>query len=133
MPQNDHWLYLFIRQDLPIEHQITQSNHATYALALAYNPSCEVPNIVTIGVPDLAALKRVQTKLVQNQIPHYAWVEPDLELGFTSITTVPLDYNQKQVLKNYRVYRGGAAKVACRVNPDAPTNSPEQSQAASLQ
>lgn len=49
-------------------------------------------------------MKRVQTKLVQNQIPHFAWEEPDFDLGFTSITTVPLDFEQKQVLKNYRVY-----------------------------
>jgi hypothetical protein len=101
---NDRWLYLFIRQDIPVAQQITQSNHATYSLALAYNPACDIPNIVTIGVPDLAALKRVQYKLVQNQIPHYAWTEPDFDLGFTSITTVPLDFNQKQILKNYRVY-----------------------------
>lgn len=63
-----------------------------------------MPNIVTIGVPDVAALKRVRDKLVQNQIPHFAWTEPDFDLGFTSITTIPLDFEQKQVLKNYRVY-----------------------------
>jgi hypothetical protein len=75
----------------------------------------------------LAALKRVQTKLNLHQIPHFPWVEPDLDLGFTTIATIPLTYEQKQALRNYRLYssRGGdvGQTASCGVIPDTPTSS----------
>lgn len=63
-----------------------------------------VPNIVMIGVPNLSALNRVQSKLRANQIPHFSWIEPDNDLGFTAICTSPLREDKRTVLRNYRVY-----------------------------
>ena len=88
-----------------------------------------IPNIIIIGVPDVEALHRVQAKLKAYQIPHYAWTEPDYDLGFTSIATGVLSEEQKLPLKNYRLWNAvnntGAEQVtACRVMPDAPTNTP---------
>ena len=62
------------------------------------------PNIVLIGMPNLAALKRVLAKLRANNILHYSWVEPDFNFGLTSIATGPLYGEQREILKNYRVY-----------------------------
>lgn len=67
-------------------------------------PDEGVPNIVMVGVPDVKALNRVRDKMAKHQIPHYAWVEPDNDLGFTSITTAPLREDKRQFLRNYRVY-----------------------------
>jgi hypothetical protein len=114
---------------LSVAQQITQSGHAIYSLVRQYHPEFEIPNIVTIGVPDLAALKRVQKKLADYQIPHFSWIEPDFELGFTSIATIPLTYEQKQLLKNYRVYHRGVDEKSSScggnsvgVKPDAPAS-----------
>ena len=72
--------------------------------------------MIVIGVPDVSALNRVRAKLEGLQIPHYAWHEPDGDLGFTAITTVPLDGDTKQLLANYRLYKdGGTGKPACGV------------------
>lgn len=68
-------------------------------------PEEGVPNIVLIGVPDIAALKRVQAKLQAHQIPHYSWTEPDFDLGFTAITTAALREDKRQHLRRYQVYR----------------------------
>lgn len=106
----DKYVYLFVRQDLPIQHQIVQSNHATHMMASIRPEEC-VPNIVLIGVPDLNALLRVAQKLRANQIPHYEWVEPDFDLGFTSIATAPITGEKRQVLKNYRLYSPGTVAV----------------------
>jgi len=62
------------------------------------------PNIVLIGMPDLAALKRVLAKLRANNILHYPWTEPDFNFGLTAIATGPLYGEQREILKNYRVY-----------------------------
>ncbi len=118
---------MFVRQDIPTEHQVVQSCHAVYHLATTYQPDSGIPNIIAIGIPDLAALKRVETKLQNHHIPHFSWSEPDYDFGFTAIATAPLTEEQKVVLANYRLLshrRGGAEQSVCRVMPDSPTNSP---------
>ena len=127
---------MFIRQDLPVEHQLVQSSHAVFQLASLYAGGEATPNMVLIGVPDPRALARVAAKLKQNQIPHYEWREPDWqEYGFadplTAIATAPLNAAEKQVLQHYRLYRhaGGNAQALCAGNRDARTIPPEPAQA----
>lgn len=84
---------------------MVQSNHATLTIASSSYNFEGIPNIVLIGVPDVAALKRAQYKLSDLGIVHYAWHEPDGDLGFTSIATVPLGREEKEPLKQYRLWR----------------------------
>lgn len=85
------------------------------------------PNIVVIGVPHPTAMNRVLVKLKANQVRHYAWTEPDNDMGLTAIATEPLDEVSKQVMANYRVYRGGDSISSCSVMADTPTISPSSS------
>lgn len=64
-----------------------------------------IPNLVLIGVPDLAALQRADQKLCDAQIPHFNWREPDGNMGFTAIATAPLVGEQRKCLANYRLWR----------------------------
>ena len=84
---------------------MVQSNHATLTIASSQYSFDDIPNIVLIGVPDKAALERTQRKLADAGILHAAWEEPDFDLGFTAIATVPITREQKQVLANYRLWR----------------------------
>jgi hypothetical protein len=70
-----------------------------------------VPNIVLVGMPNVAALRRVSKKLEVNQIPHYDWIEPDHDFGFTAIATAPIWGEQREALKNYRVYHTPVAQL----------------------
>lgn len=63
------------------------------------------PNLVLIGVPNRAALERVQAKLHDAEVGYYCWHEPDMDLGFTAIATQPLTGEEKQFLANYRLWR----------------------------
>lgn len=84
-----------------------------------------IPNIVLIGVPDQAALQRVLTKLAANQIPHYAWSEPDYDFGLTAIATQPLYDADRKILQNYRLWKFGRVegKPSCSFNGDPATSS----------
>jgi hypothetical protein len=84
---------------------MVQSNHATLTIASSKYDFDGIPNIVLIGVPDLPALNRVQRKLAGCGIPHCAWIEPDNDMGFTSIATVPLSREEKEPLAHYRLWR----------------------------
>ena len=96
-------MYIFVRTDLPIEHQIIQTNHATLHMA-GLRAEHGTPNIVLIGIPSLTSLLRVERKLEANGIPHYSWIEPDHDFGFTAITTAPVRGEQRKLFSNYRVY-----------------------------
>jgi hypothetical protein len=122
---------VFVRQDIPAEHQNVQSLHAVFSIATLTGLEFAIPNIITIGVPDKAALHRVVAKLQANQIPHYAWMEPDFDFGFTAIATTPLDAEQKQILMNYRLLKFkpenfnalGVPQGACSLSGDEGASS----------
>ncbi len=107
---------------MALADQIVQSNHAILTLATTasphysfnFNPPSKhnYPNIILIGVPDRRALDRVQKKLALNSIPHYCWTEPDNNLGFTAIATIPLRPDEKIPLANYRLWRPVYSPVA---------------------
>lgn len=126
-------MYVFVRQDIPVAHQIVQANHAVFHLAAIQHPNEDlVPNIIVVGLPGVAALRRVVAKLQANYIPHYLWTEPDNNFGFTAIATAPITGEQRAALKNYRLWKytadavsGTSASKAESVgeNPTVRTNS----------
>ena len=103
---------MFVRQDIPLEHQLVLSLHSATEVAKLYGIT-GTPNIIAIGVPDIKALRRVEAKLTAAAIDHYAWEEPDNNLGLTSIATAPLDSTAKAVLAHYRLW-----KPVCRCSSE---------------
>lgn len=90
-----------------------------------------IPNIVVIGVPNKEALERVSAKLLQHKIRHYNYSEPDYQMGFTAIATVPLSVEEKKVLSNYRLWKT-AEDRGNRIAPSVGTPPPD-SRVAQLQ
>lgn len=95
-------------------------------MASLYGPADNIPNIVLIGLPNKAALQRALGKLRAAHIPHYEWHEPDYDFGFTAIATAPIRGEQRDALKNYRVYSLGIAQQVERrgSNPGEAGSSP---------
>lgn len=124
---SEKYVYVFVRQDIPLEHQAIQSLHAILQMATNYRPEEGIPNIVYIGVPDKNALNRVLKKLKDHQIPQFPWIEPDNDFGFTSIATIPLTDSIRCVLRNYRLLKfdRGPGQPACGVNADPVTKLPD--------
>ncbi len=92
---------------MALADQIVQSNHAVHTISSSAYTFRGTPNIILIGVPDKAALNRVEIKLAANAIPHCAWHEPDFDnaLGFTAIATIALTAEQKKPLAKYRLWQ----------------------------
>lgn len=101
----EKYLYIFVRQDIPIEQQIVQSSHAVFSLTTLTGLEYSVPNIIVIGVPNISALNRVLRKLEEHQILHYCWKEPDYNFGFTALATEPISGSKREVLGNYRLLK----------------------------
>jgi hypothetical protein len=98
-------VYVFVRQDIPLPQQLVQAAHAVFGMT-SLSPHGEgSPNIIVIGMPHLASLLKAAKKLKAAQVPHFDWHEPDGDLGFTAIATLPLHGAQKEPLANYRLWR----------------------------
>lgn len=97
-------MFVFVRQDISLAQKIVQYNHAVLSIASSSYEITGIPNIVMIGIPDLECLCRAESKLAAHFIPHVSWHEPDGDLGFTSIATIPISSEQKKVLSNYRLW-----------------------------
>lgn len=107
---NDKYIYVFVRQDLTIPQQLVHTNHAVYEMSKAYfNEYIDtwIPAVIAIGTPNEKTLVKVSNKLRGNNIPHFMWKDPEHpELGeFVAIATYPLDLEQKEILKDYRLYK----------------------------
>ncbi len=97
-------MYIFVRQDIPLPHQIVQSNHATLSMASLHGFD-GIPNIVLIGVPDKAALLRAADQCWENAIPHYLWREPDFDFGETAIATAAISGAKREAFAQYRLWK----------------------------
>jgi hypothetical protein len=82
-----------------------QSNHATFEVGrrLSFDSQSR-PSLIVIGVPDQKALLRVVTKLQDHNIDHQQFIEPDFDIGLSAVATVPLNEEQRGVLRNYRLW-----------------------------
>ena len=106
MKSSEKYVYIFVRQDLPVVHQIVQTNHASWQMSSRYGDE-SVPNIVLIGVADVTELHMACRLLLENQIPHWRWSEPeeDLGFGFTAIATAPIAGAQRACLVHFKTWK----------------------------
>ena len=108
MKMDERYVYVFVRQDLPIPLQLVHAGHAIYHITRCVQPDEGTPFMVVIGCPDEAALTRVRAKLHGKQIPHFCWADPDVNAAeFLACATAPLTDAQRVHLKNYRLYSIG--------------------------
>lgn len=61
--------------------------------------------VTLIGVANESELVQAERVLADNQIPHFCWIEPDFDLGFTSIATGPISGAARQCLSHYRLWK----------------------------
>lgn len=117
-------VYIFVRQDMSPEMQMVQSNHATFVMASQMPRGAGIPNVIIIGVPHAAALKRVLHKLEAAAIPAEQFQDPDLPIGITAVCTYPLTAEDKKPLANYRLWQHSPAGVkASHFNVDGGANA----------
>ena len=135
MNYDDHFVYVFVRQDISLPEQLVHAAHAAYHMGnLFHDELVGMPSLVMIGTPHPKAFDKVVRRLAENEIAHYVWTDPDTDYGPTAIATVPLTSEQKQCLANYRLWShspvvakssAGEAKAAVAQSTEHPTFSRE--------
>lgn len=136
MSHDDHFVYVFVRQDISLSGQLVHAAHAAYHMGNVLFPVEGLPSLVMIGTPHVGSLAKIVRKLKENDIKHFIWSDPDTEYGPTAIATEPISHAKKDCLANYRLWAHspvvapaptatGEAKAAVAQSTEHPTFSRE--------
>ena len=101
------YFYIFVRQDVPLEQQIIQSNHATEQTVSKYPDKFKdiIPFTVLIGIPNAEWMRSVIKHLKNLNIDHVAFLDTDFDFGIAATVTVPLEDEQRESLRHYPLYK----------------------------
>jgi hypothetical protein len=116
---DDHYIYVFVRQDFSLAEQFLDGMHAIERLATLQRYSEQgIPNAVLIGLPHEKSLKRAQRYVSGLQFPHVVWIDPDKGTEYRSLAVGPVSPERKQLFQKYVLYSPGAPKGACLLTED---------------
>lgn len=100
------YCYVLIRQDIALEHQITQACHAALEAGFdAQRPECNTTHLITLSVKDQAHLIQMSEKLNMNNIEHHMFFEPDDNMGFSALATHPVTGEERNHFKKLKLWR----------------------------
>ena len=99
------YTYIFIRKDLAPEQQIVQASHAALEAGFRFDQPEKTSHIVLIGIDGQDELQRISSYLLDQNILHEMFFEPDYDTGYTSIATQPIYGEQRKPLKKFPLHR----------------------------
>lgn len=104
MTFDDRYIYVFVRQDIPLAQQMVDVAHAAYHTGNDVDDFSGKPSLIVIGVPDEKRLTKALGKLNAARLISYTWIDPDNAFGPTAIATYPITREEKQPLASYRLW-----------------------------
>jgi hypothetical protein len=99
----DHYIYLFVREDLSKSQQIIQTAHAVDKLKHGYEEEDQVSNMVLIGAKNEQELIGIARYLDTHEIDFEFFNEPDMADQYTSIATIPLAGKNRKPLSKFQL------------------------------
>ena len=100
------WIYSFVRKDISIAQQIVQTAHSAYESGRGLGKYIPFPRMVLIGIEDGHKLEEA-LDYCSSHVQCYPFYESEqgLELMLTSFTTRPVSLEERQSLKQFRLWR----------------------------
>ncbi len=103
---NKSYVYVFVRKDIPIEHQIVQSCHAALEVGLKYPYVSKDPSsLILIGVKNQNKLESAIAYLNSTGIKTEMFFEPSWDYGNTAFATEALTEDQRIHLKRFQLWK----------------------------
>ncbi len=99
------YVYVLIRQDLPLEHQITQACHAALEVGFDHaRPKDHPVHLITLGVPDQQQLEKYAEALEDQGHPYHLFFEPDENRGHTALATSPIRGSHRNLFRGLALW-----------------------------
>jgi hypothetical protein len=102
----DYYVYVLVRKDIPLRAQAVQACHACYDGQLTKRKSC---NLVLLNVEDENDLQKYATLCRDQDIKFEMFYEPDYDLGWTALATMPLKGEKRSLFKDLNLWSGDVA------------------------
>lgn len=101
-------VYVVVRADIPLRHQVVQACHASICVARdkLISDDEEHPSLVVLTVPNQAALIETSCKLSNLGITHRTFFEADMDDQPTALATEPITSDQRKAFSNYPLLKG---------------------------
>ena len=105
------YIYSIIRKDIPLADQIVQTAHSAFHAGEAFyafeggTDISSIPFLVLLEINTQEELVALSKKLKANGIVYSMFHEPDDDLGYTSLTTLPVNTEQRKLFSNFRLWR----------------------------
>ena len=101
--KNRKYVYIIIRNDITKSQQTVQTAHATIEMMVKHRECVEAhPIVVIVVVRSEFKLKALHEKLPYK---HECFFESDLNDEMTCIATIPLDSEERQYFKQYKLFK----------------------------
>lgn len=112
------YIYVLVREDIPLEQQLVQACHAASDAGAALNGDLRSSSLIVCTVPDRAALLAARQRLARYGIQTEMFFEPSWDMGHSALATQPITARKQRFAMNiYPLFRApGAAQ--------APANEP---------
>lgn len=100
-------MYVFVRRDLPLNHQIAQACHGALEAGRKFpSHSSSTNSIIVIGVKTQKELDAAQARLTSIGIKTEMFYEPDFgPYGNTSFGTEPVSEDQRTVFRRFQLWK----------------------------
>ena len=99
--------YIFVRTDIPIEHQVAQACHGALEAGIEFSNILRAypDSIVVLGVKDKHELLKAALLLDKHEIRFKMFFEPSWDYGYTSIGTEPIDTDVRKYLRKFKLWK----------------------------
>jgi hypothetical protein len=98
------YIYCFVRTDIPLADQIVQAGHACLESGFAFEKK-DLSNLVMLALKDDYHLCETKKYLIEHEIPHVEFWEPDENLGLSAICTQPLQDTDRKLFKKFHLWK----------------------------
>lgn len=107
------YVYVLIRTDLPLQHQITQACHAALEIGFdsqrPMNGDADAPvHLITLAVKNESDLLSAAERLNDNGIRHHTFFEPDECNGsvmrYTALASEPVYGLDRKIFNRYNLW-----------------------------
>lgn len=100
------YIYVLVREDIPLEQQLVQACHAASEAGASFNAQLRNSSLIVCTVPDREALLAARARLARYGIRNEMFFEPSWEMGHSALATEPItDRKQRFAMNIYPLFR----------------------------
>lgn len=106
MDMETPFVYVFVREDLDLIHQLIQTAHATHEAGIRFGKvDGKISHFCIFGVKNANELVEINGFLNSKGVNFAIFHEPDFDMGYTALATEPLVGQRREIMADFKILR----------------------------